>query len=201
MARFCPFCGIPESQRQFIGESCLECSMKRIPPLPNLRISLCSKCGELIDKGRKKKGVSIEEELIRLLKLKGKNAVYRPDKFEVEYDSAGGRVSQTVLVIASKTQCTVCSRASSQYFEAIIQLRGERKRVEKMADRLCEQLNKKTFIPKIDELHEGLDLYCGSRNEAIAALNVFSLGYIRTEKLSGQKDGKRLYRTTLLVRL
>jgi NMD protein affecting ribosome stability and mRNA decay len=66
---------------------------------------------------------------------------------------------------------------------------------------MSKKLQERTFIPKMEELKEGVDIYCGSRNEAIATLNVFKLGFLRTEKLAGEKNGKRLYRTTLLVRL
>jgi NMD protein affecting ribosome stability and mRNA decay len=75
------------------------------------------------------------------------------------------------------------------------------KRVERMERLLIRSIESRSFIPKIEELREGIDIYCGSRNEAIAALNTQSLGFLRTEKLAGEKNGRRLYRTTLLVRL
>ena len=110
-------------------------------------------------------------------------------------------MSQPLTLLFEKRICTECSRSSSQYFEAIIQLRGDPIKVGRMAGMMTNKLEERTFIPKIEELKEGLDIYCGSRNEAIAALNVFKLGFLRTEKLAGEKNGKRLYRTTLLVRL
>jgi NMD protein affecting ribosome stability and mRNA decay len=154
-----------------------------------------------MDKARKKKPVKLAEEVVRLLKLKQKNAAFHQSSSEIEYDSSFGRVRQPVLILRSQGICTDCGREGSQYFEAIIQLRGAPNRVEKMADVLSRKLQKTTFIPKMEELKEGIDIYTGSRNDAIAALNAFSLGFLRTEKLAGQRQGRRLYRTTLLVRL
>jgi NMD protein affecting ribosome stability and mRNA decay len=201
MVRFCPLCGKPDSQMEFHGELCVPCAESRMKDLPNVKVMFCPKCHSLIDKGRKKKDATLSEEVIRLLRLKGKNALFDEEKGEIEYDTEHGRIRRKVLLLIDKNQCADCDRSGSQYFEAIIQLRGDGKKVEKMAGSLVRKLEQRTFVPKIEELHEGLDIYCGSRNEAIAALNAFSLPYVRTEKLAGQRDGKRLYRTTLLVRL
>ena len=194
-------CGKSDLQVPFYGEMCTQCARSRIEPLPPVRITVCSKCGSLIDKARKKKEASVEEEVARILKLKQKNPSFDPAKSEISYDTPTGRMTQGVLLLTDKSICADCGRAGSQYFEAIIQLRGSPERVGRMADRLSSKLEQTTFIPKIEELKEGLDIYCGSRNEAIAALNAFGLGFLRTEKLAGEKNGKRLYRTTLLVRL
>lgn len=201
MPRFCPMCGKSDLQVPFYGELCTECARSHIEPLPPVRISLCSKCGALIDKARKKKTASFEEEVARILRLKQKNPLFDAAKSEISYDTPTGRMAQSVLLLTDKSMCVDCGRAGSQYFEAIIQLRGPENKVHRMAGMMTKRLEQATFIPKIEELKEGLDIYCGSRNEAIAALNVFELGFLRTEKLAGERDGKRLYRTTLLVRL
>ena len=201
MARYCPTCGKSDDKVPFYGELCTECARGRIEPFPPVRITICSKCGLLIDKARKKKTASVEEEIARVLKLKQKNPSFETAKSEISYDTPTGRMTQSVLLLTDKSMCADCCRAGSQYFEAIIQLRGAEGKVQRMAGMMEHRLEQTTFIPKIEELKEGLDIYCGSRNEAIAALNTFQLGFLRTEKLAGEKDGRRLYRTTLLVRL
>jgi len=202
MARYCPTCGKSDSEVSFHGEMCMECTKTRIGELPNVQVIICSKCGEVLDKGRKKKEITVQEEATRLLKLKGTAPAYSEDMKSVEYDTPSGRIKRDLLVLIRKEQCVVCARSNSQYFEAIIQVRGgDRLKVERMAEILVKRVESRSFIPKIDELKEGIDIYCGSRNEAIAALNSQKLGFQRTEKLAGEKNGKRLYRTTLLVRL
>ncbi len=202
MARYCPKCGKSDADVAFHGELCMECTKTQIGELPNVQVIICSKCGEVLDKGRKKKETTVQEEATRLLKLKGTDPVYSEDMTSVEYDTPSGRIKRDLLILIRKEQCVVCARSNSQYFEAIIQIRGDdRLKVERMVDILTKRVESRSFIPKIDELKEGIDIYCGSRSEAIAALNAQKLGFQRTEKLAGEKNGKRLYRTTLLVRL
>ncbi len=201
MARFCPMCGKGDSEAEFYGELCMECARLRVKPLPAVRVTVCQKCGILLDKGRKKKGIGLEEEVVRLLKLKGSGAKLDEKAGMVEYDTPCGRMRQAVEILVGKTMCADCGRAGTQYFEAIIQLRGDAAKIVRIGERLVKRIESRSFIPKIEELKEGIDIYCGSRNEAIAALNSQALGFLRTEKLAGEKNGKRLYRTTLLVRL
>jgi len=201
MARFCPICGKADSDAKFYGELCMECARSKVQPLLPVRITVCQKCNSIIDKGRKKKDATLGQEVARLLKLKGCDALFDEKTGTIEYDTPLGRMKQPVEVLIGKSVCTVCGRAGSQYFEAIIQLRGEVDKIVRTGERLVKRIESRSFIPKIDELKEGIDIYCGSRNEAIAALNANQLGFVRTEKLAGEKNGKRLYRTTLLVRL
>jgi len=201
MPRYCPLCGKTDSQVSFLGELCENCAKSKIEGLPTVRISICSKCGSLLDKGRKKKEVKVEDEVIRILKLKQSNAKVDLQASTVTYDSSFGRITQSVLLLTEKLMCLECGRAGTQYFEAIVQLRGPEKRVKMMADWVIKRIQSRSFVPKVLGLKEGIDIYCGSRNEAIASLNQFDLSYVRTEKLAGERNGKRLYRTTLLVRL
>jgi len=201
MARFCPKCGKPDLEKEFYGELCLDCAKTRLQPFSPVKIFVCQKCGEVISKARIKKECSVADEVARLLKIKNAAPVFSPDFTSVEYGSEYGRITQAVEVMSEKSMCTVCGRAGTQYFEAIVQLRGDPKKIEKMEGFLVKRIKSRSFIPKIEELKEGIDIYCGSRNEAIAALNSYQLGFLRTEKLAGERNGKRLYRTTLLVRL
>ena len=201
MERFCPICGKSDQKVPFHGELCMECAKVRVSPLPTVRVRICPKCNEVIDKGRKKKELTFDQEASRLLKIKQNNPKYSEDYKTVEYDTPAGRITQDIVLLTEKEMCADCARKGSQYFEAIVQLRGDELKVERMAHILIKRITSRSFVPKIDELKEGLDIYCGSRNEAIAALNSQQLGYLRTEKLAGEKNGKRLYRTTLLVRL
>ena len=202
MARYCPKCGKSDADVSFHGELCMECAKANIGDLPNVRVTICTNCGSVLDKGRKKKETTVQAEATRLLKLKDLSPVYSEDMASVEYDTPSGRIKRDLLVLIRKEQCVVCASENSQYFEAIIQVRGgDRLKVERMVEILMKRVVLRSFIPKIDELKEGIDIYCGSRSEAIAAINSQKLGYTRTEKLAGEKDGRRLYRTTLLVRL
>ncbi|MCX8197991.1 MAG: 60S ribosomal export protein NMD3 [Candidatus Micrarchaeota archaeon] len=201
MARFCPICGKSESQAQFYGELCAKCAELRMPPLPKAEVWVCKKCGRTTGKKGFRKDASLEEEVARAIKLKNARPKFSSGFASVEYDSAYGRITRQIEVSVRQNTCLECAKASTQYFEAIIQLRGEQQKVRKLLPLLQKRIAARSFIPKIEELKEGIDIYCGSRAEAIASLNSFGLGFLRTEKLAGQKDGRRLYRTTLLVRM
>jgi NMD protein affecting ribosome stability and mRNA decay len=197
VARFCPICGKPETIGKFAGEICSDCAICRLPPLKSLHISVCQKCGHVLGKKNRRKSASLESEISRLLKISDAHPQYSEDFKSVEYDTPYGRASQALSVILNKRICTECGRAASQYFEAIIQLRGDGGKVERMAEKLLLRV----AASKVEMLKEGIDIYCQSRSEAISALNSYRLGFLRTEKLAGERNGKRLYRTTLCVRL
>ena len=65
---------------------------------------------------------------------------------------------------------------------------------------MAKQIAKNTFIPKVEEMHGGVDIYVGEKKEVAEILMHHGLKAVRTEKLSGEKKGKRLYRSTFLIR-
>lgn len=207
MERICPRCGKSSKEAEFAGEFCTGCYPVEIKCPHSVEVARCSRCERLLGpKGWVKEG---EFDFDLLLKRNCKG------KFDsVKFDAVGGiavfwvRVGKEQMKIEKKVElrvqkgiCTDCTRKTGGYFEGNIQLRGEEKKVQRFAIKIANELEKKSFIAKIEELKEGIDIYFGNRNAAIEALNKFSLPYYRTEKLAGERNGKRLYRTTLLVRL
>jgi len=96
----------------------------------------------------------------------------------------------------------MASRATGGYFEAIVQLRGDRQKVENYRKKIIKALERHTFITKNLDLPEGVDIYVGQKEKIPAILRDFGLVSQRSKKLSGQRrDTKRLYRDTFLVRL
>ncbi|MEM4634101.1 MAG: NMD3-related protein [Candidatus Anstonellaceae archaeon] len=172
-----------------------------MPKFPSVRIYVCKKCKKITGKTGVRKEVEAGQEIARILKIKDASPVFSKDFSSVEYQSPYGRLEQKISVIASETVCNVCAMLNSRYYEAIIQLRGERKEIQKAFLLLQRKISSRSVIPKVEELKEGIDIYCASRSEAISALNAQGFGFLRTEKLAGEKNGRRLYRTTLLVRL
>lgn len=114
--------------------------------------------------------------------------------------------------------CDVCSRQKGDYYEAILQLRREglgskgSDRELKEADavilRLIDELgkgDKMGFLTKSGKVSGGIDYYLGSMALARSVSRRFrdSLGAGITESSSlvGKKDGKELFRWTILIRL
>lgn len=123
----------------------------------------------------------------------------------------------SVEIAWKKEQCDRCSRYSGGYFEAILQVRAtERKpsvyEIERAVSaayssetQLQEGGDRLSFILKIDENRDGVDIVVGSHHlgETIAREIVKDLGgrYTTHPKLVGEKDGKQLYRVNYSIRL
>ena len=122
-----------------------------------------------------------------------------------------------VLIAWKKEQCDRCSRLSGGYYESIIQVRAtgrrpdfyERRQVEKIAheveDSTQESGERLSFITRFDDIKDGVDIVVSSHNigDTIARQIVTEMGgkITRHPKLVGEREGRKLYRITLLLRL
>jgi nonsense-mediated mRNA decay protein 3 len=122
-----------------------------------------------------------------------------------------------IPVKITRMACDRCSRMAGKYFESTVQIRGSadrpltqweleacKKTAEAMADagyRGGEQLS---FIQEIKEVKGGIDIILGStqlgRQMAKAIHERFGGKLVESSKLVGKKDGRDVYRSTLLVR-
>lgn len=206
MERICPSCGIADSRITFVGERCLECFFegKRSGFAGKIPLEACVKCGR-IRRGKEWKEshpsllAAIAEKL-----MKGIPGHYNVEaqQWEGIWEEGGDSVPFThpLPLDVKKAMCPQCNRAASGYFEGIIQLRGDPAKVQKWADKLSKQISKITFIPKMEDMHGGVDIYVGEKKEIPEILMHHGMKAVRTEKLSGEKNGKRLYRSTFLIR-
>ncbi len=208
MERICPTCGASSLKEKFAGEHCLECALgkDRLKWPSQIEIAYCQKCTRIWHKSVWKPSspsllAAIIERAFTKAKLDGHYNV-EAGRWEGVVEREGQRVDveQPVEIKWRKEVCPDCNRASSGYFEAIIQLRGKKEKVEKFAKRLEKRLRQITFLPKFEEMHGGLDIYIGVKKDVPSLLDEEGLKFVRTEKLSGEKNGKRLYRSTFLIR-
>jgi len=124
--------------------------------------------------------------------------------------------SAQVIVGVKPTTCAVCSLMRAGYYEAILQVRGEKKipadklaKIERAlvsnADKMMKD-DRKIFISKVEKKPEGLDFYLSSislaRNMAKILKSNFQAKVVETAKLIGQdRGGKRKFRVSVLARL
>jgi nonsense-mediated mRNA decay protein 3 len=122
-----------------------------------------------------------------------------------------------VEIAWKKEQCDRCSRYSGGYYEAILQVRAaERKpdpfeleKAAEIAEASEEELqaggDRLSFVLKVDEHRDGIDIFVGSQHLAdlISRTIVQEMGgkYSTHPKLVGERDGKKLYRVTYAIRL
>lgn len=122
-----------------------------------------------------------------------------------------------VKIVWIKEQCDRCNRISGGYYEGIIQVRATDRRpsnremdrairiAEETENGLQEAGERLSFVSSIEETKDGIDIVVGSQHigQMVASALCSTLGgKLSTHpKLVGEKDGKRLYRVTYLVRL
>ncbi|MEM2144507.1 MAG: NMD3-related protein [Candidatus Jordarchaeaceae archaeon] len=142
-----------------------------------------------------------------------------------------GRVEVPVLITAKKNDiiinetlsvpinvesmlCGVCTRKKSGAFEAIIQFRSLKGQIsEEEKQQVYEILNrtfsleryKGAYISDVKEKREGFDIYVSSiglaKSIATSAKEIMGASIHESFKISGMKDGKKLGKFSLSVRL
>ncbi len=203
MEKICPKCGSSSNNVSFNGSFCVNCYKESNKPLdlpPKITIYTCRECGT--QRFRKWDEESLESSIISSLKNKklGHPEIKIFDlEIKVKYDDYDEEIS--IKLLRKESICDNCMRRNSNYYEAIIQIRGEEYYLnEEFVKGLINALEKGSFISKIEELKEGIDLYVGNKMVARSVLSSMRLKPKTTFTLYGVKDGQRVYRTTFLIR-
>ncbi len=115
----------------------------------------------------------------------------------------------TSTLAITNVVCPDCSKRAGGYYEAVVQLRAES--IDKFLSEIHSELNrifkkdKHAFIVEERALKGGVDLKLGSA-KAAKALGTYFKGHHKAEiketaTLVGRKDGKDVYRITVLIRI
>jgi nonsense-mediated mRNA decay protein 3 len=205
-ALVCPKCGRTENEVEFIDAFCKDDYPVRIKAPDRFELEQCTRCQRVHIKGEwaQYNPRKLSDYIIGRCKGDFDSAGYDPERQVAVFVMRGNnaKVERQIPLDLKKTICQQCSRMSGGYFEAIIQLRGDPIRVLGHADMLLKRLSKKkTFITKEEEKDGGLDLYVGNSKVVVELMGELGLKTLMTKKLVGRDQGKRLYRTTFLVRL
>lgn len=209
MDRICPKCGITSSKRGFVGDFCVDCYASRIElDVPRgIVVQRCHSCGRVRTKEWVWENEKNVQELV-LSRCRGKYASARvrlePEPHITFIVNASGSFVEIVRNFELKFEnvtCPECSRKTSGYYEAIVQIRGDPEKIEKLGGRIARKLEKATSISKVEELKEGTDFYVVSKKAAAETLSELGFRFTTSNKLFGVKDGQRVYRTTFCVRV
>lgn len=122
-----------------------------------------------------------------------------------------------IPVRLQRQACERCSRIAGKYFEGIVQIRrsgdppekADLDEVAEIAVSLAESGYRRgdplSFIQEIKEVRGGIDIVVGStqlaRHIAKATVQRLGGGLKESAKIAGCRDGREIYRTTILVRL
>jgi nonsense-mediated mRNA decay protein 3 len=205
----CPKCGKTSDKVAFIEAFCVDCYPTNVQePKKKIFIKACKRCNKMFLKGEwlpldyKK----ISEYVVSKCRGEFSEAGYDFDRqvviFTIRKRDSEVKVERKAHVEIEWMMCRNCSRMSGGYFEAIVQLRGEEKRVERYKKLFETKLAKKTFIAKEKEQKTGgVDLFIGSSKAVFELMHELGLRAKITRKLVGRKEGKRFFRITYSIRL
>lgn len=217
----CAVCG-----KECAGSLCSKCAVEKLNlvVVDDIEVVECSSCGRYKRGGR---WVSttlneiLEHEVLRNIKLNENFDLHSIEilgKEIVLYGSYGGEEVVYKLPFnfkIKKMSCERCSRQSGGYYEAIVQIRAEGRRLEddevSTAVRILSTVleaegdNDFAFVSKVEEKKEGIDVFIGGRDvgRKISYKIASELGgkVFESKKLHTRIDGQNAYRFTYLVRI
>ena len=213
--KHCPTCNRPSDEVRFIGEFCEVCVAEKASRGMKefATISQCRSCGRIrtpegyAELDKKPLGDAIKHSLklgprygLKVLEYDNLGAKVR---FNYEVDD-GERVTFERRVRFKKTHemCTDCFRRRSGYFEAIVQLRGDKFLIGKMFERIRAYMDKHgAFVAKAEEHQFGVDVYLSDKSVANEFFKERDLKPERSYVLFGMKKGKRLFRNIYALKL
>jgi len=211
MEKICPRCGVSSKSRSFVGTFCIDCKLKDVKiEIPSkIKIQSCKSCGRIKFANWQERSKELLEKIIAKhakgefegLKISHLNDGRCSVSFLVRFDLAPFEVKRELEINFDEKLCEECYRKVSGYYEAIIQLRGDKKKVDRFFEKLRGGLAKRTFISKLVEHKNGIDIYVGSRDATAEILSYYNLKPSISDKLYGIKEGKRLFRRTYCIRL
>jgi len=223
----CPSCGLEKNKNNFVGNICKDCFYKHNAKFEiKLKdIIICKSCGRLKQEFNwiKFSEDSLEDLIVSNIKsnldykIKDVDFVFLQHKIEVCIDFTVNKDSfSKCFTFTPKYQyCQDCYKKSSDFFEAIVQLRGfgNDKNTKNTFLRILNKAEKaelkkgnfNAFLQKQEIVNNGIDLYLGSKTLAKSFIKELYKDYIFDKKESYKlvgilPGGKKKIRTTFLIR-
>ncbi len=211
MLKYCPTCNRSSDEVRFIGEFCEVCVADRLKEkiADSAGVERCKSCERI----RTREGYAVpDKNTVKdaiSFSMKPKCDIFIDSfdwkaaevRFRCEVDGEKVAFAKKINIRVTKTMCIDCYRKTSGYYEAIVQLRGDAERCERVMKRLLTFIDRRdTFASRIDELSNGYDLYLSNKKTASAFFEYYDLKPKRSYSLYGLKGGKKIYRNIYLLR-
>ena len=222
LSKFCPRCG-EETSSLYGGEKkyCPECytDVNSLADIPDeIEIETCSVCGRMRHKGEWIEAYSIEDQLSEAFSDFTEEDIRMELQFWEEDEEFWVRVHlhdremkdfEDVRVNWEEDQCSDCARFQGSFYKAKIQLRGHdlEKVSEVIVDKAAEltNRNRSDFLSNVEKIDGGYDYYLSTEkmNKKILSelRSKFDPDIERSYELVGERDGQRVYRNIVSVRL
>lgn len=232
---FCVECGREE---ELVGSLCKECYSKKhaMVSLPeHVDVTLCAHCSSMqtnhgwkdVESVKEAAEAAIDSALVASkdakvtgleVQLTEQDERNMEAKVSVKLVSSGVALERqlTTVVRLKRGSCTECSKQQGRYYEAILQVRGAGRGLEKQTEGETERLvrdrvatmrknNREVFISKVERVKGGLDFYFSTTQAAKSLARELQEStcaqYKESSSIWGRRDGKDIYRMTFLVRL
>jgi len=232
---FCVECG--KEEEIFRNGVCINCYLKnnsftKGPEI--LDIYTCSKCFS-----HKYRNTWLQESFEEVLKRHIKDSFQiskelKKVQIKTDCDEKGKNIACKVIISGllegheiseqhfltvrlKRTICDICSKQYGGYYEAILQVRADKRKptknelenirtnVESFVENLRAKGNRGLFITETAEEQGGIDFYLSEKGSAHTVAKKIQEQYggeiKQSSKNFGMKDGRQMYRMTYLIRL
>ncbi|MDE1824244.1 MAG: hypothetical protein KGH74_03000 [Candidatus Micrarchaeota archaeon] len=211
MPKSCPTCSRTSNDAKFFGSFCEYCSRDKLSAKLNavVEVTWCKRCMRI--RGREgfvaPAGRNFEEIMgsrfkgysVHLVKLNRDSALL--DIAEMTPDGPLS-VEKEIGIRYNKTLCDTCYKKSSSYYEAVVQLRGNPAKMERMIASLERYFERrKQFVSKIEKEDNGFNVYLSDKRMASEFMASKRLKPNMSYTLAGIKGGKKIYKNTYALHL
>ncbi len=214
MIRYCPTCERSTLDARFIGEFCEFCTIKRLSKdVPDtIDVDQCKVCNrekgvtEFMDSSQKAVSEVVQREIrnkdihVSSVKAMDKGVLVRLN-FMVGKDELV--FEKLVGIRRHRLTCPKCVRMKSGYYQAIVQLRGNEDKVNRLSGRIIRFVERReSFVARMAKVRGGMDLYIEDKAKVGAFFDIYKeFKPKKSYTLAGMKNGKKLYRVTFSVDL
>jgi nonsense-mediated mRNA decay protein 3 len=213
MTIYCPLCNKSSDEIRFVGNFCEECIIKKLEKkIPENCVLLQCRFCKRIKEGKtfsKMGNKSVARSIKISLKI--------PDEIKVKFhtdefiDAIITSIVENEKVSFPKRfmykikheTCQRCYWIASGYYEAVVQLRGNRFRIDNLVKKLKKYIERRDgFIAKIENVeNNGVDVYTSNKLMMNDFIHDYDLKATRSYRLYGMKRGKSVYRNTYSLHL
>jgi len=144
--------------------------------------------------------IKMELKLPYEVKVTGHTAKEIDATFITDIDGERASFNRTLTYKIAHETCQRCYRISSGYYEAVVQARGDEKRIDNLIAKIIKYVQRRGgFIAKIEDMRDGKDIYASDKLMMNAFFKDYDIKPVRSFRLYGEKKGVKLYRNTYSI--
>lgn len=217
MTIHCPICNRSSDDVRFVGDFCEFCIADRLKrKIPEVvKVYQCRFCEKMKvgstymggpgDMNALGKAIRVALGLKEIYKVKVNeytNWGMARCMITCEYEDQRIDFDASIKVKVLHETCQRCYRISAGYYQAIIQLRGNRVKIDALAGKVQRFFVKEGgFVTKTEQAENGIDIYVSDKLIAAEFFKYMRLKPKKSWRLFGVKNGKDLTRNTYALHL